>query len=453
MHASHAELLRSVDPSALGARLRSVRATRGLTQAELAGDDFTAGYVSRIESGARRPTLKALTQFSHRLGTPVEELLRGVSASEYDEIRLGLDYAELALENGEGSEAERQAEESLARAEAAPVEEFVARGHYLLGRACEVQGKLDGAVREFGQVVATGSGLLSIHAAIALSRCHRESGDLALAIEVGECLQAALPQSGLDRTDEAVQLAVTTAAAYAERGDLSHATRVCRDAIERAEALGTPASRSAAYWNASIFQAERGHVREALPLASRALALLGEGTDSRNLARLRMEFGRLLLKSDPPSVQEALEHVSRAHDELRATSAGTIDMALCEVALAEAYLLSGDVARAVETAAKVEASQRPETALERAEAAIIRGHAESSMGHEAEALRAYDDAQRLLATCDTCRDTAQLWFDLADLLEQAGRTDSANAALRNAAAAAGLTTRRRRVAGSKFAAV
>ena len=42
-----------------------------------------------------------LIELARRLDKPVDELLRGVSSTEYDEIRLGLDYAELALENGE----------------------------------------------------------------------------------------------------------------------------------------------------------------------------------------------------------------------------------------------------------------------------------------------------------------------------------------------------------------
>ena len=97
-----AELLRAVDPRALGARLKSARVARDLTQAALAGDGISTGYVSRIESGARRPTLKVLIELARRLDKPVDELLRGVSSTEYEEIRLGLDYAELALENGDG---------------------------------------------------------------------------------------------------------------------------------------------------------------------------------------------------------------------------------------------------------------------------------------------------------------------------------------------------------------
>lgn len=100
MHASNAELLHAVDLTALGSRVRAARVAKGWTQSDLAGKDISVGYVSRIESGSRRPNLSVLTSLASRLGTPVEQLLQGVTASQYDEIRLGLDYAELALETG-----------------------------------------------------------------------------------------------------------------------------------------------------------------------------------------------------------------------------------------------------------------------------------------------------------------------------------------------------------------
>ena len=157
MHEGNAELLRAVDPRALGARLKAARVARGITQSALAGDGISTGYVSRIESGVRRPTLKVLTELARRLDKPVDQLLRGVSSTEYDEIRLSLDYAELALENGEGQEAERHARDALTRAELASLEQLQSRGHYLLGRAYENQGRLDDAIRELEQAVASDS--------------------------------------------------------------------------------------------------------------------------------------------------------------------------------------------------------------------------------------------------------------------------------------------------------
>ncbi len=443
MHEGNAELLRAVDPRALGARLKAARVARGLTQSALAGDGISTGYVSRIESGARRPTLKVLTELARRLDKPVDQLLRGVSSTEYDEIRLSLDYAELALENGEWEEAERHARDALTRAELASLEQLQSRGHYLLGRAYESLGRLEDAIRELEHAVASDSTVLAIRAGIAVTRCHRNVGDLTLAIEVGERIQATLPALGLDRTDEAVQLAMTVASGYIDRGDLGKAARLCAEVVRLAEEWASPAARSAAYWSASVALSERGQVQDAVALATRALALQGEGNDTRNLARLRLSLGRLELRMDQGAVPDALAHLSRARDELKGSSAGVIDVAQSGMALADAHLRSGDAEQALQMAAEVEAMDAPDALPERAEAAMIRGQAAWALQRTAEAMEAYQVAIDLLTECGEDRYTAQLWYDLAELLDQAGMADHATTALRTAARASGLQSGRK----------
>ena len=103
-------------------------------------------------------------------------------------------------------------------------------------------------------------------------------------------------------------------------------------AVERAEQLTTSVARAGAYWNSSFVLSERGDIRRALPLASRALALLGEGRDARNLARLRVRVGELQLQSDPPEIEQALGQLSRAREELVSSSASEVDRAYNEYA-------------------------------------------------------------------------------------------------------------------------
>src|SRR5690349_20087242 len=100
MDSGAAALLKDIDPAELGQRLRAARVAKGWTQTDLAGSDISVGYVSRIESGQRRPNPALLDDLACRLGVPVDHLLRGVSAREYDAIKLTLDFAELSLESG-----------------------------------------------------------------------------------------------------------------------------------------------------------------------------------------------------------------------------------------------------------------------------------------------------------------------------------------------------------------
>lgn len=436
----------SVDLQALGARIRALRNERGLTQGELAGNHLSTGYVSRIESGGRRPTMKVLIELADRLGTTTRQLLNGIESSSYDEVRLGLDYAEIALESGDAAEAESHAGQALAAAEAAQLTSFVERGRYLLGRALESRGAYDDAIARFEQVVASSTGLPRLEAGIALSRCLRDSGDLTLAIEAGEQVEAAIAATPLAATDEAVQLSVTIAAAYAERGDLSRATRRCTEAIATAEGLSSPRARASAYWNASIVEATKGRTSAAAPLAARALALLSEGRDERNLARLRLQVGRLLLQADPPEVATAIDHALRARADLESTSATAVDLAFCDVTLAQAHLLTGDPGAARELAERCLEQAPAAAALPRVEATIVLGQVAASEGDAVTARASYQSAAQLLSAVGADRSAAQVWYELAELLEEVDEYDGARAAFRSAAAATGLAARRQRVA-------
>lgn len=60
----------------VGSRLRSARKRAGLTQRQLAGDRYTAAYISALEVGLVRPSWAALTYLSGRLGLAMHELVR-----------------------------------------------------------------------------------------------------------------------------------------------------------------------------------------------------------------------------------------------------------------------------------------------------------------------------------------------------------------------------------------
>ncbi|GES28785.1 hypothetical protein San01_12720 [Streptomyces angustmyceticus] len=55
-----------------GARLREIRQARGMLQSELTGPGMSPAYLSRLESGNRPPTERALAYLSDKLGVPAE---------------------------------------------------------------------------------------------------------------------------------------------------------------------------------------------------------------------------------------------------------------------------------------------------------------------------------------------------------------------------------------------
>jgi transcriptional regulator with XRE-family HTH domain len=81
--------IRSALTADVGARIRSLRTARGLTQAQLAEPQYTKAYISMLESGRTRASMKALEHIAGRLGVQPSDLLGGSpspAAPQYDLI-------------------------------------------------------------------------------------------------------------------------------------------------------------------------------------------------------------------------------------------------------------------------------------------------------------------------------------------------------------------------------
>ena len=419
---------------AIGSRIRELRLARGLRQAEVAGDDISIAYVSRIEAGQRRADSRVLAVIAERLGTTPEQLLTGRSPDDDNRLVLSLRYAEIALRTGELAEAERQLREVMADP---PRGRYLDEAHALLAATYEAQGRLAEAAELYEQLGAAGDGPGWLHARIALCRCYREAGDLARAIDVGERAQAELAERGLDGLDEALQLTLTMAAAYFERGDVFYAKRLCEQVVAAAEERGTPAARGSAYWNASVIAYNQGDHHEAVRLAEKALALFGEGDDARNLSRLRLQLGTSLLAEDPPAIEAAEQQLTRARADLVTAGAGQVDLARCDADLAQARLLSGDL-DAAERLAEQSLAEAADAPLALAHVHALRARISVARGDATAARASYRAAVAALTGANADREAAQLWYQLGAELDEVGDGSGARDAYRRAAASLGL---------------
>src|SRR5207253_9484046 len=61
----------------VGARIRSLRTAKGLTQAQLAEPQYTKAYISMLESGRTRASMKAVEHIAGVLGVKPADLLGG----------------------------------------------------------------------------------------------------------------------------------------------------------------------------------------------------------------------------------------------------------------------------------------------------------------------------------------------------------------------------------------
>src|ERR687883_1438758 len=81
----------------IGMRLKRLRLDRGLSQRELSSPGVSYAYISRIEAGARTPSVKALRMLAQKLEVSVEYLETGRDIRDVDDRELRLGDAELEL--------------------------------------------------------------------------------------------------------------------------------------------------------------------------------------------------------------------------------------------------------------------------------------------------------------------------------------------------------------------
>ena len=109
----------SSNQEGVGARLKRLRVARGFSQRDLSSPGVSYAYISRIEAGARTPSVKALRKLAQKLGVSVEYLETGRDIRDVDARELKLADAELQLRlESDTSSAEQKLEEVRVEASA-----------------------------------------------------------------------------------------------------------------------------------------------------------------------------------------------------------------------------------------------------------------------------------------------------------------------------------------------
>src|SRR5436190_11694719 len=91
----------AVTQATIGARIRRLRISRGLSQRDISGPGVSYAYISRIENGQRLPSVRALRFLAGRLGVDADYLEdgRAIPAAKERELRLADAELELRLGN------------------------------------------------------------------------------------------------------------------------------------------------------------------------------------------------------------------------------------------------------------------------------------------------------------------------------------------------------------------
>ena len=135
----------------VGRRLKDARTKAGLSQRQLAFPGCTAAYISRLEAGARIPSLQMVNQLAARLDVTGSWLATGVDAVVAEPADLV--EAEVALRLGELDTAE-----ALYRAHADPGDQARATALAGLGQVAFARGRAEEAVALLEQALSLRNG-------------------------------------------------------------------------------------------------------------------------------------------------------------------------------------------------------------------------------------------------------------------------------------------------------
>ncbi|WP_079191816.1 helix-turn-helix domain-containing protein [Streptomyces sp. CB00455] len=396
---------------AFGHRLRKLRTARGLSQTALAGEGMSTGYLSRLESGARQPTERAVGYLADRLG---------LESADFEEPATGSLAHALTLAASTGSP---DAVEALRRALAAEGHESPVlrwQALWLLARAARIQGDHALERDRLDQLVGLGEEVgvseLRVRGLTRLARCLRSIGEITPALDAAvEAHRIALREElGVEDRATALLALVSVQAEAGRIGDARvHADELTVLVEGRSDALWAEAM-----WTAAAVRMRLGDYPGAQSCLDDALDRFGSQEDLVLWIRLRLATARLHLQKLPADPEQAQRRAAEAEAALAfvGTPALRQDLTALKADLAFATGRYDDARDLLGTLAadQPRMTYRGQVRLEilRHQLLILGGDPSGIQGLRDLAQQAQEDANIDLA--------AEIWRVLADALTQAG---------------------------------
>jgi tetratricopeptide (TPR) repeat protein len=417
----------------IGARLRRLRLERGFSQRELSGPGVSYAYISRIEAGARTPSVKALRMLARKLGLSVEYLETGRDLRDIDERELRIADAELELRLAADVEpAEGKLETILQEASQAGDHGSAQRARIALGLAAAHRGnhldaveRLEAALEDQEVAVAARP---DVYATLGQSYAALGAADRAVRL-FERCLDE-IDSTAPDDSGTYIRFATYLSYALSDDGDHERANAVVRDALGRADDSADPYARVRLYWSLARVSGIEGRSSEALAYLRRAITLL-EATD-HNVQLARAYLMSAGLEAHDGDAEAARDHL-RSASKLLGMHAEPVDRAQLAIGWSRLAALEGDGAKAVERAREAIAILDDYHGGDQGGAvwALARGLAVS--GDVDAAHETYPRAIDLLAVHGRRHEAAQASEEWAAILREHGRGDETEPILTRAA--------------------
>jgi transcriptional regulator with XRE-family HTH domain len=406
----------------VGARLRRLRIEQGASQRDLSVPGITYAYISRIEAGARTPSVKALRMLAKKLGVTPEYLETGseLDASETRELRIAEQELRLRLEGEADVDAVR---ELLGDAEAYADVAASTRARIVLGLEAAARGEHAATIEHLSEVI--GSELVTAASRpdvySTLGRAYAAIGMPRQSVALFDRALAELGPAEPGNVHARIRYSTYLSYALTDLGELQRAKAVVGELFADAGQTVDRYTRVRLLWSLGRLSLEQAKPLAALDSFRRAVALLEATEDTLHLARAHIACADATISAGD-DLGGALHHLDEA-ERLLGPSPGVEDLAVIRRMQAMCATAAGDSAGAehLGSQALLLAAELPN---ERGNAwwAIAAARAAGGGG---DADDAYREAVELLAEHGTVRQYSAVLRSYGRYLREAGREHEA----------------------------
>lgn len=431
----------------VGTNIREVRTRLGMTQAQLAAPEFSISYISAIERGKIRPSLKALSILARRLDVPLTFLLEGspsgaaearavgyspADAGPDQRIDIDLLQANVFVQQG----AYEQAGLLLEPIQAERITTDQAYRLYLLrGEVHLVAGEYQEAVVDLRTALLQGEGLNDSEyierARNLLGTAYFSLYNYTLALE--NHLRCKTAIEGGQIADPVFSLDVYSNLAndYFRLGDLEKSIQFYQHALEKMDAMNRHSkSYASTYMEISQRYKSVGKLMMAREYATRSLAIYQMRDEQRLVGLTHQQLGKTLERQS--NLDEAELEYRKAIDIERELN-DEIASSVCLTSLAELLLKRGNLDEAEHEAAEALTFARESAdAQTQGQALIALAQIYHTKGDSSSADECFTQALDLLENANAHEIAAEAYFRFANLLEERGEVQRSLTAIKKA---------------------
>lgn len=407
------------DPKRVGRRLRALRVERGLSQKDLSFSGCTAAYVSRIEAGARVPSLQLLREFARILGVSVDYLATG----KVEPALSPLDEADLMLRLGDREQAQALFSEATQSAD----ELMRARGRSGLGILAFEDGRLEEAVELLQEARDTaGSAWLTFQSAPEiLVRTLSLTGRLDEAIATSEAMLRSTPENDVVARERAK---ILLANALIDNGNFARASEVLAEAMSDDADAADPLRLAQILWSQSRLHSLRGEHELASSYARRAFGVIELTEHVSYAARARQVLAYIDNERGQP--EQALATLEAGWPDV-VRSGDPYLAVIYRIERARALVKTGEVAEAREIALDVLGATEGLSSIDSARTLSTLAEILAASGEEDQALQTFELAAEQLEQVGSPL-ASDVYANWSEVLDRMGRRDEAYGILRRA---------------------